>query len=222
MLLRSDPSRTRGWHTWKMLSAGSLAEGLVGAVSGSVAIIGLFGLYPEVLLSLAVIGAGTGLLLQGGAVAGRLSALAHEAKENLIESSELGGGLIMEFLCGSAGVLLGILSLLGVSPGVLLPVAVIVLGVALLVTSGISARVSALLLLRTQESRHVREAGRQSAAAAAGAQMLIGTGALVMGIVALEGTSPITLGLAAMLGIGVSDLLSGTAMASRLMRPFRK
>jgi hypothetical protein len=203
-----------------MLSTGSLAEGLVGAASGSVAILGLFGVYPEVLLSLAVAGAGGVLLLQGGAIAGRFPSLASKAGENPIESPELGGGLIMEFLCGSAAVLLGLLSLLGIASDILLPVAVIVLGVTLLVSSGISARVSVLLLHRAQEGRHVRAALKESADAAAGAQMLIGAGALALGIVALKGLSPITLSLAAMLGIGVSDLLSGTAIASRLTRPF--
>jgi hypothetical protein len=52
--------------------------------------------------------------------------------------------------------------------------------------------------------------------------MLIGTGALVLGIIALGGGRPITLSLAAMLGLGVSDLLNGTAMAARITRPFRQ
>lgn len=218
---RPDTSRARAWHTIKMISAGSLAEGIVGAASGTIAIIGLFGLYPVVMLSVAAIGAGAALLLQGGAVAGRLPALLDEAEENRMESSELGGGMVAEFLGGSTGVVLGILSLMSVGPRILLPAAVIVLGITLLLSSGISARMNSVVIHRSEESDHLREVGRQSVEAAAGAQMLIGIGALVLGIVALSGVNPVPLSLAAMLGLGVSDLLSGTAIAARLMRPFQ-
>ena len=124
---RPDTSRTREWHTIRMISAGSLAEGIVGAASGTIAIAGLFGFYPVVMLSASAIGAGAALLLQGGSVAGRLTALLEDAEENRMESSELGGGMVAEFLGGSTGVVLGVLSLLGVAPVVLLHSAVIVL-----------------------------------------------------------------------------------------------
>ena len=219
---RSDTSRSREWHIIKMISAGSLAEGVVGAASGAVSIIGLFGIYPEIMLSVATIGAGSALLLQGGTVAERLSVMMGKADEIRIESSELGSGMVAEFLGGSTGVVLGVLSLMGVSPAILLPCAVIVLGITLLLASGISAHLHASVIHRTGESEYVRRVSSQSAASAAGAQLLIGTGALALGIIALSGTRPITLSLAAMLGLGVSDLLSGTAIAARLMRPFQR
>ncbi|HPW69077.1 MAG: hypothetical protein ACOX2W_05130 [Desulfomonilia bacterium] len=219
---RSDTSHTRPWHTIKMISAGSLAEGIVGAASGAVAIIGLFDIYPEALLAVAIIGAGTALLLEGGAVAGRMPVWMCEAGEGRIESAELGSGMVVEFLGGCTGVVLGILSLLGVRPHILLPAAVIVLGITLLLASGVTARMNIVeVRCRAQDDR-VREVGRQSVHAAAGAQLLIGTGALVLGIIALGGVNPIILSLAAMLGLGVSDLLNGTAMAARIVRPFRK
>jgi len=104
---------------------------------------------------------------------------------------------------------------------VLLPTAVIVLGITLLFSTGISARMNSLVIHRSQESVYLREVGRQYVAAAAGAQLLIAIGALVLGIAALSGVSPITLSLTAMLCLGVSDLVSGTAIAARLTRPFR-
>lgn len=219
---RPDTSHTRHWHTIKMISAGSLAEGIVGAASGAVAIIGLFSIYPEVLLAFAVIGAGAALLLEGGAVAGRMPVWMHEAGESRIGSAELGSGMVVEFLGGCAGVALGVLSLLGVSPLTLLPAAVIVLGITLLLASGVTARMNTAEIRCQAQDGHVREVCRQSVHAAAGAQLLIGAGALVLGIIALGGASPITLSLAAMLGLGVSDLLNGTAMAARITRPFRK
>ncbi len=219
---RPDTSHTRQWHTIKMISAGSLAEGIVGAASGAVAIIGLFGIYPEALLAFATIGAGTALLLEGGSVAGRMPVWMHEAGESRTESAELGSGMVAEFLGGCAGVVLGVLSLLGVSPLTLLPAAVIVLGITLLLASGVTARMNTAEIRCQAQDDYVREVGRQSVHAAAGAQLLIGTGALVLGIIALGGARPITLGLAAMLGLGVSDLLNGTAMAARITRPFRK
>jgi hypothetical protein len=219
---RPDTSHTRHWLTIRMISAGSLAEGIVGAASGAVAIIGLFGIYPEALLAFATIGAGTALLLEGGAVAGMMSVWMHEAGEGRIESAELGGGMVVEFLGGCTGVVLGVLSLLGVRPSILLPAAVIVLGITLLLASGVTARMNTAGIRSLAQNDYVREAGRQSVHAAAGAQLLIGMGALALGIIALDGVSPITLSLAAMLGLGVSDLLNGTAMATRITRIFRK
>jgi hypothetical protein len=117
---------------------------------------------------------------------------------------------------------LGVLSLLGVRPSILLPAAVIVLGITLLLASGVTARMNTAGIRSLAQNDYVREAGRQSVHAAAGAQLLIGMGALALGIIALDGVSPITLSLAAMLGLGVSDLLNGTAMATRITRIFRK
>ncbi|MFA5654251.1 MAG: hypothetical protein WDA72_09090, partial [Desulfomonilia bacterium] len=105
------------------IAVGSVSEGVVGAGAATVAVIALTGVFPQILLCVATITAGSALMLQGGAIAGRFSALIHEASASRIGSSELGGGMTAEFIGGVAGIVLGILSLLNIYPLVLLPAA---------------------------------------------------------------------------------------------------
>lgn len=202
------------------VTTGSIAEGVVGAAAATVAIVALTGVLPQLLLSVATIGAGSALMLQGGAMAGRFSALIHEASASRITGSEMGGGMTAEFLGGVAGIVLGILSLLNIYPIVLLPAAVIVLGGTLILGSGITARMNMLLVERIESRRFAREVARQAITAAAGVQVLIGIGAITLGILGLTGINPVLLSLIAILAVGISDLLSGTAVAGRLVNMF--
>ena len=60
----------------------------------------------------------------------------------------------------------------------------------------------------------------QAIASAAGLQVLIGIGAVTLGILGVTGSSPVLLSLVAVLAVGVSDLLSGTTVAGRLVNMF--
>ena len=51
--------------------------------------------------------------------------------------------------------------------------------------------------------------------ASAGAEVLVGGGAVVLGIIALVGTIPLTLTLVALLAMGASTLMTGTAVAGK-------
>ena len=203
------------------IAVGSVSEGVVGAGAATVAVIALTGVFPQILLCVATITAGSALMLQGGAIAGRFSALIHEASAGRIGSSELGGGMTAEFIGGVAGIVLGILSLLNIYPLVLLPAAVVVLGGALILGSGIAARMNMLLVERIESRKIAREIARQAISAAAGVQVLIGVGAVTLGILALAGLSPVLLSLVAVLAVGISGLLSGTAFAGRIVNMFQ-
>ncbi|HON62419.1 MAG TPA: hypothetical protein PK314_11135 [Deltaproteobacteria bacterium] len=213
---------TRESRIAQTVAAGSIAEGVVGAAAATVAVVALTGVWPRLLLSVATIGAGASLMLQGGAIAGRFSALINEASASRITASEVGGGMTAEFIGGVAGIVLGILSLLNIYPLVLLPAAVIVLGGTLILGSSITARMNMLLVERVESRRFAREVARQAIAAAAGVQVLIGLGAVTLGVLGLTGVSPVLLSLIAVLAVGISDVLSGTSIAGRLVNTFRR
>ena len=202
------------------VAVGSIAEGVVGAGAATVAVIALTGVSPQVLLCVATIAAGSALMLQGGATAGRFSTLIRESSARRIPSPELGGGLTAEFLGGVTGIVLGVLALLNIHPLTLLPAAVIVLGSALILGSGVSARMNMLIVERIEPGGFAREVARQAIASAAGLQVLIGIGAVTLGILGVTGSSPVLLSLVAVLAVGVSDLLSGTTVAGRLVNMF--
>jgi hypothetical protein len=133
-------------------------------------------------------------------------------------------GTSAEILGGIAGIVLGILALIGLVPMTLLSVSVIVFGGTLLFGSPAVYDVGTAEPKRGTTTDYIaREiagpAGAQArlAAGAAGAQALIGIGSVTLGILALIGMAPQTLVLAAILAIGTSALLSGGALTAKMM-----
>lgn len=203
------------------LAKGSVAEGVVGASAATLAVIALTGVASGILLAVATIAAGSALMLQGGAIAGRLSAMLEESFKGRARGLDL-GGMTAEFLGGVTGIVLGILALLGIHPLVLPPAAAIVLGSALVMGSGISAGLNMLIIEEVEPDGFARQVARQAITAAASVRALIGVGAIALGILGLSGVNPVVISLVAILAVGVSDLLSGTAVAGRLVSMFHE
>src|SRR5262249_45281906 len=158
---------------------------------------------------------------QGSAVASRFRHLIREtAPYELDTRTELGGGMGAEIIGGAAGVVLGILALVGLAPAVVLPIAVIVFGASLLLGSGATADLSTLSV----GPRHERfaQVARQATVAASGVQALIGVSAIVLGILALVGLDPLALTLVALLVLGAGVLLSGSAVSTRMAALMRR
>ena len=201
--------------TLKTLAAGSSGEAIAGGAAVILAILGLVGVLPVYMVAIATICAGGGMFLEGSAIAARFKDL----EEHLIETKQteivLGGGMAFEVLGGVAGIVLGILALVGVAPGVLISVAAIAMGGALLLGAGATERLDRL---QTQWSvRHHRPQWmHDSILGASGLQVLAGLGAVTLGIIALSGVAPMVLDLVAMLTIGGSVLLAGSAIAGEL------
>jgi hypothetical protein len=136
-----------------------------------------------------------------------------------------GGGLSALFLVGIAGIVLGILALLGIASAELTAIAVIAFGSALVMSSN---SVRQLYVLQTARSvaSHLRSeflAG-EMASGSSSVQVVAGVAAIVMGILAVAGTSSTTLTLAALLVLGVTVILTGstlTGLVLGLMRPAR-
>jgi hypothetical protein len=193
--------------------SGSTLEGLAGAGAVVLSILALIGLFPFYLVAIATLAVGFALLMEGSASSARLARAVHEATAGKTTLGELGGGISMEYFGGIAGLALGILSLAGLIPAVLLPVAAIVYGVVHFFGSAVTANVR--IWSFADQPENIRRLIEASARGAAGIQGLIGIGGAVLGILALIGMVPLTLTIIAMLAFGVADLIRSPVIALR-------
>lgn len=184
------------------IAGGSIAEG-AGAISTIIlAIIGLAGVLANIVAPVAAIVIGVVFLMEGvmlNATARRLSP--QGAKRSL----GMANGMTAGFFGGLAGIVLGILALFQTAPGerpeILLAVAVLVYGTALLVGGG------AFSLTATPEPSTT--IGPMSSGS-----LLIGLAAVVLGILAIIGLAPMTLVLVGLLSLGGGALFSGSNAVS--------
>lgn len=212
---------TRHWHeietSGEVVAGGSIAEIVGGGGAVVLAILGLAGLAPFYMLAVGTIAVGAALLLAGGAVAVRHQKIAEETATSRTPSQMFSVGMTAEAFAGTVGIVLGILALLDVVPEILAPVAMIVFGGGLLIGSATTARLNALAADYESATETARRVARESVSAAAGVQVLVGTGAATLGILALIGMAPMTLSLVAILSVATSVLLSGTAVGGKMM-----
>ena len=202
------------------VETGSLLEALAGAGTAILAVLGLAGVIPGAFAAIATIALGVGLLTEGGAIAARYNDLLFTVEAAQLEHGSLGSGMAAESLGGLAGIVLGILALMGIAPPVLLPVAAIGFGTALLIGSGANRDLNtyAGALWNGPEPRG---AVRRAVTAASGGQALVGAAAVALGVLGVIGLDPLVLTLVALLSIGGATLLSGTVLTARL-RPARR
>lgn len=208
--------------TGEAAAYGGFVDALGGIAAIVLAIIGLSGVKPEVLVSISTIVFGAALLIQGGAMLSEFAQI-EATPETAIAPG--GGGISGLFLVGVAGIVLGVLALLGLHAAVLTAVAVIAFGVALLTSSsGVwQLLTSRSVAMRFQtHSPMVRVVASEVAAGSAGLQAMAGLTVIVLGLLAVCGiyTGPLT--LIALLVAGASVLLTGTTLSGTMigfMRP---
>jgi hypothetical protein len=193
---------------------GGLVDAIGGVATVVLAIVALAGVHQEVLAPIAVIVFGAALLIQGGAMVSDFAQIGLPAGASAGQF-EL-GGLSALFLVGAAGIVLGVLALIGIVPMVLTPIAIIAFGAAAVISSN---SVRQLYLLR---SAAMRLAGPptgstflagEMASGSAGVQLLAGLAAIVLGILAVIGTNPPILILSALIVLGAATVLSGTTLS---------
>ena len=194
------------------------------AASGAVAltIIGLAGGAPAILLSIGIIAMGAAFLFEGAGVAARFAEMFERPGASRAAEAEFGGGATVEFLGGSAGVVLGILSLLNVYPEILAPIAVIAFGGTMVMGSGITTRLALLSMGQSARQGADQAMIREAANVTAGVDVLAGLGAITLGIIALIGIAPLILSLVGVLTVGFVAMISGGVMSSWIMRVFRR
>jgi hypothetical protein len=201
------------------IEGGSTTEAIGGAAAIVLGILGLLGILPISLASVASIAVGAGLIAAGATIAGRYErALVGTGTEPTASRREIAGGLGMEAVAGAAAIVLGILALLGRDSVLLLAVSAIAVGAGLLMASGSMARLESLI--RWEYARSSEPRSHEVIYASAGSEVIVGVGAIVLGILAIVGFDPITLILVAILSIGASLLLSGSSVAGRFFTMF--
>ena len=203
---------------------GGFADAGGGIVTIVLAIVGLSHTAPEMMVSIATIVFGTALLIQGGAM---LSEYAQILPALAPSGTQTGGGLPAVFLAGAAGIVLGILALLGIAPPVLTSSAIIAFGAALVLSSNTVWHlhtVKRASLTTTQQptaSVPVTTAemlANEMAFGSATMQALTGLAAVVLGIIALAGGgSAEVLSLVALLVLGGTLILTGSTLSATVM-----
>jgi len=196
---------------FKASAGGSMVASLLGIGAIVLAILVLAKLYPNFMLHIGVIAVGVALLLESSAVASRFTGIMTGwSRSGLFNAVGMGGGLGIGFMAGVAGIVLGILALIGYQPAILIPSAIIALGSSLVLGSGFTARLDAMALEATGEHPHLRDLGYETIAAAFGMKSLMGLGAIVLGILALLGFHTMILSLVATLALSFTFFATGS------------
>jgi hypothetical protein len=202
-------------------TTGSLIEAATGIAVIVLAIIGLARGDTGFMTSITGIVLGAALLAEGGTVAAEYSKLLAMVTGGTLGAVELGGGMTVEILAGGSAIVLGILRLLGFSPEILLPVAVIAVGTSSIFAASGLQRLNTLKLQAAGLSDIAQKVAQAIVAGAIAAQVLAGGGAIVLGILALTLTAhAAVLTLVGLLVLGASVTVSGAALTGRLLRLF--
>jgi len=203
-------------------AGGAVVEGVGSLAAVVLAILGIVGLVPVYMASVAAIVIGAALLAQATAIAGEYTRLLSHVSGGTLGAVELGTGMTAEFVIGGSAITLGILSLVGIHPLVLLPCAVIAIGAALVLTSGTTTRLNDLKLEAAEAGALAQSISRAAVSGATGVQVLAGLAAAVLGIIALVSIDPLQLTLVGLLVGGAASALSATALSGKMLQGLQR
>lgn len=198
----------------RIVESGSTIDAIGGVTVVVLAIVGLAGIGPSYMLSIAAIVLGGSLLFQGGLMTAEYSEILSSLKGG--SSLEFGGGIGAEGLAGISAVILGVLALFGLNPAILMSVAAIVLGGGLVLSSGVALRFNSVKIDLAEGTSEAKTVAREALSAASLTQVFVGMGAAILGILAVIGINPMVLSLVAMLAVGASTVLTGGALFNRI------
>jgi hypothetical protein len=204
---------------------GGFADALGGIAPIVLAIVGLAGVHPQLLISIATIVFGVALLIEGGTMLTEYARVAFPSGAHSEAVDPLGGNsLSAVFLVGAAGIILGVLAVLGIHAETLTSIAIIAFGTALVLSSNAvwhlhMLKHAAVLAAQTESMRGSEAIASQMASGSAGMQALTGLAGGVLGILALVGTGidSTVLILVALLALGGALLLTGGALTGTMM-----
>lgn len=215
--------------TSREVAYGWFADAIGGVATAVLAIIGLSGLHSDMMIPIATIIFGAALLIEGGTMLSEYAHIAFPPGATTGVANEFsGGGVSAAFAAGVAGIVLGILSLVGIHPVALTAIAVIVFGCALLFSSSAVSHLHTLkrCAAPAKEWRSGADIlATEMAQGSSGMQALAGLAAIVLGILALILTISGVLTLVALLVLGVALVLTGSAASEAfvsVMRPDRE
>lgn len=198
------------------LGLGSIGEEAGGGIALVVlGILALANVEPMLLNSIAIIVAGVSLAVGGAALTARQAKLMAEAMPERTAAGQLSTGTSAGILGGGAGVVLGILALIGVASEPLVAIALIVFGASLMFDYGARAQ---MRMMRAAGASSSAEAARfaMTASTSNSAILLVGVGLITLGIVALAHIVAPVVSAAAILALGTYLLLEGGVAAGLL------
>lgn len=206
---------------------GGFADAVGGLATIVLAIIGLAGVKAESLAAIAVIVFGVALLVEGGTLASEMASIVFPAGGRAASMETFGGGgLSAHFLAGAAGIILGVLALVGIQPAILVSVAVIAFGVAMALSSSAVWRLHemkrAALTAEATSMSGTEILANEMAVESSGALTLAGLAAIVLGILAVAGVQAAVLSLVALIALGATLVLTGSSLSATVvsfMRP---
>ncbi len=204
----------------RAVASGSSSEAISGGAAIVLTILGLANIAPSLMMTISGIVISVGLLFEGGMVASEYSRIISRSGNGGLSSFEFGGGLSAQVIAGGAAAVLSVLGLLGLATNVLMPIAAIVIGGGVVLGSGVMSRLNNVKIATSGDTEVTKRAAQEAVTASAGAQVLVGLAAMVLGILGLVGIAPVTLTLVAFLAVGTSILLSGAAVSGRMMALF--
>ena len=182
--------------------------------------------------AIATIVFGIALLIQGGTMLSEYAQIIFPPGAKASPIDQFGGSsLSAVFLVGAAGIVLGVLALLGINSGVLTPVATIAFGTALVLSSNAVWHLYVLRRASVQAESQCQFGASEilasdMASGSASVQALAGLTAVVLGILAVAGTTnDLTLNLIALLALGSTIVLTGGSLSTTvlsLMRPWQQ
>jgi hypothetical protein len=198
---------------------GLLTEGAAGIAVIVLAVIALAGFSAEALTSIAAIVVGGGLMVQAFNTAAETArALPADTAANQ-RAAALGSEVMVDCLSGLAGIVLGILALVGKNSGHLLPPALIVYGGSLLLSGAIGMPSRSIPHSSTETGS--REVAYSGPLMASGAEVMIGFAAIVLGILSLAlAPASSILVLVGFLTVGAALLLMSASFAGAVLRLF--
>lgn len=210
-----------------VVSAGSALKMIGGVAVAVLAILALVGVIPRILMAIAGIVFGVAMFFEGAGITSEYRKLRRWLADTSSERVELASGTGIEVAVGVAAIVLGILSLIGIAAGTLIPVLVIAGGAGLMIAVGTVHRLSDLQMMTAGASEFGWRLHHESMGGAAVIQTLGGLAALVLGILALiwSGTTPAGYGLLAEIGmicLGVAAAVGGGVIAGRSMMVYRR
>jgi hypothetical protein len=210
----------------KSAAYGGFADAIGGIATIVLAVIGLAGIRPELMVGIATIIFGAALLVQGGALLSEYAGMIFPSGVRATSVDHVGGSSLSSvFLVGGAGIVLGILALLGINSLALTSIALIAFGTALVLSSKtvwhLYTLKHATMMTGEDEGTPGSEMlASEMASGSAGMQALTGLSAVVLGILALAGTGvdSVILILVALLALGATVVLTGSTLGGTVMR----
>lgn len=197
---------------------GGAADAIGGIATVILAICGLAGINPPFMAVIATIVFGAGALIHSASLRAHYHQAMLEPGEEAV-AGDGGGGFAGLFVVGAAGVVLGVLALLGVEAGVLSPTATIAYGGALVLGGGAARRLQALRHANADELTAEAMVSGEMACGAANIQALGGLTAMVLGILAVLDNNPndLIFNLAALLTLGMTLILTGSTFNAAML-----